>query len=52
MNSPEVETCPRCGETMERGFSARAAGLSFIAPEKFNRYAFLDEDIAQAGLRK
>lgn len=42
--------CPRYGEPMKAGFAARAATLSFIEPEKFRRFAFIDEDLAQTGL--
>jgi len=48
----EFQTCPRCRQQLQAGFTARAAGLSFITPEKFERFAFLDEDLSSAGLRK
>jgi hypothetical protein len=47
-----LELCPRCGNVLEVGFAAKAIGLSFIAPERFERFAFLDEDLAKSGLRK
>ena len=50
-NSP-VEKCPRCGDVLEQGFAGRAAGLSFVAPYKFEHFAFVDEDISGAGLKK
>ncbi len=37
---------------MDPGFASRNTGLSHIAPEKFERFAFLDEDVAEAGLRE
>jgi hypothetical protein len=37
---------------LEAGFAAKAIGLSFVAPEKLERFAFLDEDLAKSGLRK
>jgi hypothetical protein len=37
---------------LKPGFSARATGLSFIKPEKFQRYTFIAEDISGAGLSK
>jgi len=37
---------------MEAGFAAKATGLSFVAPDKFQHFMFVDEDLAQAGLRK
>src|SRR5258707_15311902 len=47
-----LESCPRCGAPLEAGFAAKAIGLSFVAPEKLERFAFLDEDLAKSGLRK
>lgn len=44
--------CPRCGEALQAGFAHRAVGLSFVAPEKLEQAVSLDEDLAQAGLRK
>lgn len=44
--------CPQCDQAMEQGFSHRAAGLSYIRPEKFQHFIFKDEDLAQAGFRK
>lgn len=52
MNEKSLEACPRCGSTLLAGFAAKAAGLSFITPERFEHFAFLDEDIAKAGLKK
>lgn len=37
---------------MQDGFAGKAAGLSFVAREKFERFAFLDEDVSRAGLKK
>jgi len=37
---------------MQRGFSARAIGLSFVATAKFKKFAFVDEDLVRAGYRK
>jgi hypothetical protein len=47
-----MENCPRCGQALQAGFAARSIGLSFVAPERFAHFAFLDEDVAQSGLRK
>jgi hypothetical protein len=47
-----VSSCPQCGGSLEQGFAARAAGLSFVAPGKLEHQVFLDEDISQAGLKK
>ena len=37
---------------MEAGFAARSSTLSHIAPAKFESFAFVDEDLAKAGLRR
>lgn len=47
-----LTNCPRCGGTLGSGFATRAAGLSFVSPDKFEHYAFMDEDLTHAGLRK
>ena len=47
-----ISTCPRCGAALEAGFMAKAAGLSWVSPNKFESVVFLDEDISQAGLKK
>jgi hypothetical protein len=52
MNDGPIEKCPQCGVTLERGFSHRSLGLSFVVPEKLQHFAFIDEDLAHAGLRK
>ena len=52
MNPPPLATCPRCGQPLAAGFAAKAAGMSFVAPDKLRQYAFLDEDLSGAGLTK
>ncbi len=52
MSDTALTACPRCGTALEAGFAAQAIGLSFGAPENFERFAFLDEDLAKSGLRK
>jgi Domain of unknown function (DUF6487) len=53
MSETTFETCPRCGKMIEAGFTgATAPGLSFVAPDKFRHFAFLDEDVSKAGIRK
>jgi len=52
MTVPEFTTCPRCSQPFVAGFTAKASGLSFVAPEKFKQFAFVDEDLAKAGLTK
>src|SRR5690348_12332154 len=43
MEDLKLNRCPKCGEPMEQGFAAKAAGLSFIEPQKFSKYASMDE---------
>jgi hypothetical protein len=52
MAKPPFQKCPRCASALEAGFAARSAGLSFIPPEKFRSFAFVDEDLSGAGLRR
>ncbi len=52
MTMTELTICPRCGQTLAAGFAAKAAGLSFVAPDKLKQFAFLDEDLSGAGLAK
>ncbi|HUY90923.1 MAG TPA: hypothetical protein VMV10_19460 [Pirellulales bacterium] len=51
MSENALQTCPRCSAALEAGFAVKASGLSFVAPEKLERFAFLDEDLAKSGLR-
>ncbi len=48
----DLPICPRCAGALQAGFSARASGISFIKPEKFKDFAFLDQDVSGAGLTK
>ena len=41
----QIDKCPCCDGALEHGFSAKACGLSFIAPSKLRRFAFVDEDL-------
>ncbi len=52
MSDHALETCPRCGAALEAGFAHKAIGLSFVAPEKMERFLSIDEDLARSGLRK
>jgi hypothetical protein len=52
MTTQPLTTCPRCGQPLQAGFAAKAAGLSFVAPDKFKRFVFLDEDLGKAGWTK
>ncbi len=45
MKQDTINKCPGCGGSLERGFAARASGLSFIPTAKFKRFAFTDEDL-------
>jgi hypothetical protein len=51
---PEInpQNCPRCHEKFEPGFAHRAAGLSFVEPEKLEHFVFMDEDLSDAGLSR
>lgn len=44
--------CPVCNQDMERGFSPRNMGLSWIALEKLRQFIFQDEDLVGSGLKK
>lgn len=48
----EFSTCPRCNSSMKKGFMVKAAGLSWVSPEKLGRVVFLDEDLSKAGFKK
>jgi hypothetical protein len=50
MRENALETCPCCGAALEAGFAGKAIGLSFVAPGKLERFAFLDEDLAKSGV--
>ena len=52
MSESVFDSCPRCSATLEAGFAGKNAGLSFVALDKFERFAFIDEDLAKSGLRK
>lgn len=52
MTQYAFESCPRCGHSLQCGFAHRAAGLSFVSPEKFMQFVSLDEDLSHAGLSK
>lgn len=52
MREKALETCPRCGTALQPGFAHKAIGLSFVAPEKLERFISIDEDLAGSGLRK
>jgi Domain of unknown function (DUF6487) len=52
MSESTFQTCPRCGKMAEAGFAAVGAALSFAGPDKFRNFAFADEDVSKAGIRK
>ena len=45
----KIAKCPCCGGPVARGFAVKTAGLSFVRPEKFKQFAFVDEDLQRAG---
>jgi hypothetical protein len=52
MTKNVLETCPRCGGALQAGFAHKAIGLSFVSPEKLEKFISIDEDLAHSGLRK
>jgi hypothetical protein len=52
MSGTTFQNCPRCRDSLEAGFAAKAPGLSFVAPDKLQHFIFVDEDLANSGLRK
>jgi hypothetical protein len=52
MFNDKLSNCPICGEGMEKGFSFRNIGLSWIPTEKIKQFAFGDNDLNEAGLKK
>ena len=43
------DTCPRCGGQLEAGFAHKLTGLSFVSPDKLNRFIFVSEDLTLSG---
>jgi hypothetical protein len=52
MSENTLQKCPRCSNALQAGFAHKAIGLSFVAPEKLERFLSIDEDLARSGLRK
>jgi hypothetical protein len=52
MNAVQIENCPSCGQPLERGFAVKSAVLSFVRPDKFKKFAFVDEDLQRVGFAK
>ena len=52
MTDHSFADCPRCGKPLQAGFANKAVGLSFVAPEKLERFLSVDEDLAEAGPAK
>lgn len=50
MKEGKIKSCPRCGSNLERGFTAKASGLSFVPLAKFKQFAFADEDLNRRSL--
>ena len=44
--------CPSCEKEMKPGFTVKTNGLSFIRPDKFEKFVFGDEDLQEVGLAK
>ncbi len=45
----KITQCPCCGGPLARGFAVKTAGLSFVRPDKFKQFAFVDEDLQRTG---
>ena len=41
--------CPKCNSETEAGYSSANTSLSWISKEKFESFAFVDEDLAKSG---
>jgi hypothetical protein len=42
-----LDICPRCGERLEAGFAHKVSGLSFVTPDRLNRFISVGEDLAR-----
>ena len=49
MSNKQIENCPSCGCPLERGFAVKSVPLSFARPDKFKKFAFVDEDLQRVG---
>jgi hypothetical protein len=52
MFNDRLSHCPVCTGIMEKGFSVRNYGLSWIPVEKMKHFVFIDKDLNEAGLKK
>jgi hypothetical protein len=52
MSDTTFQKCPRCGKSLTAGFSHKALGLSFVAPENLRSFVSIDEELAKAGWRR
>lgn len=52
MYDNKLSDCPLCGSALEKGFSARTHGLSWIPVRKMKEFAFLDKDLNEVGLKQ
>ena len=44
--------CPKCSEEMELAFCSTSSGLSYVQPQQFEKFAFVDQDLSEEGLLK
>jgi hypothetical protein len=51
MAHDKITSCPQCSRPLERGFTSRAAGLHFVAPEELARFVVLGRDLHDRNLR-
>jgi hypothetical protein len=52
MFNDKLSYCPVCGGVMEKGFSVRNQGLSWIPAKKMKHFVFIDKDLNEAGLKQ
>jgi len=50
MAHDKITCCPQCNGRLQRGFTSRAAGLHFVAPEKLARFIVVGRDLHDRGL--
>ena len=51
MAHDKIACCPQCGGRLERGFTSRATGLHFVAPEELAQFIVVGRDLHDRSLR-
>jgi len=49
MSNIQMDKCPACRRPLERGFAVKSVSLSFVQPDKFRKFMFMDEDLQRVG---